>query len=130
MTTPIRPLNLSDFTGDALYCSRCDSDLPAANFGVAANKARSRQVWCKICMCFYQREKKYGLSRLAIEYMLAGGCEACGANDNLCIDHDHGSGRVRGVLCDWCNRALGLLKEDTDTITALLSYVLSNEEER
>lgn len=50
----------------------------------------------------------------------AGGrCEACGhlpiperASDYLVIDHDHryGAGAVRGLICQWCNGALGRLE--------------------
>lgn len=46
------------------------------------------------------------------EAMLAaqgGGCAICGAGPKtrrLHIDHDHMSGKVRGLLCHRCNRAL------------------------
>ena len=32
-----------------------------------------------------------------------GCCAACGANDCVVLDHDHGSGLVRGYLCRSCN---------------------------
>jgi hypothetical protein len=39
------------------------------------------------------------------------------------VDHDHHSGKVRGLLCRACNMALGLLKEDRERIEALLAYL-------
>ena len=41
----------------------------------------------------------------------------------LVIDHDHATGRIRGLLCNACNQALGQLQENPDRIQALLSYV-------
>lgn len=40
----------------------------------------------------------------------------------LCVDHDHKNGWHRGLLCDRCNRALGLLKDSPTIIEALLRY--------
>jgi Recombination endonuclease VII len=54
---------------------------------------------------------KFGLSREQFEEMMArqhGRCAICG--DPLPsprVDHDHKTGRVRGLLCDGCNRGLG-----------------------
>ena len=39
------------------------------------------------------------------------------------MDHDHGSGRLRGVLCTQCNTALGSLKEDPDRFRGGLEYM-------
>jgi hypothetical protein len=33
----------------------------------------------------------------------AGRCAACGVYPPHCIDHDHTTGLVRGLLCRWCN---------------------------
>jgi hypothetical protein len=49
---------------------------------------------------------KYGLTLSQVEQLHASatGCEICGSSDKrLVIDHDHESGRVRGLLCDRCN---------------------------
>lgn len=60
-----------------------------------------------------------------------GVCAVCGLPPNkknkqnwsLNIDHDHITGKVRGLLCGKCNTALGLLNEDQETIKKLLRYV-------
>ena len=41
---------------------------------------------------------------------LGGRCALCGAEKALCIDHDHTSGAVRGILCTGCNSSLGALE--------------------
>lgn len=38
-------------------------------------------------------------------------------------DHCHTSGNVRGILCIGCNTALGLVKENIDTLQALVEYL-------
>ncbi|OGY46872.1 MAG: hypothetical protein A2840_03000 [Candidatus Buchananbacteria bacterium RIFCSPHIGHO2_01_FULL_47_11b] len=55
-------------------------------------------------------------------------CEICGvlAKDfkrGLCYDHDHISGAFRGWICTRCNTALGLVKENTETLMALIEYI-------
>lgn len=39
------------------------------------------------------------------------------------IDHDHETGKVRGLLCLHCNSALGQLEDDEDIIESLLMYI-------
>jgi hypothetical protein len=53
-------------------------------------------------------------------------CAACGGEPNglgLVVDHHHGNGRVRGLLCSRCNSALGLIDDSLDKAKALVAYL-------
>jgi len=59
---------------------------------------------------------RYGISVQEYEELLdaqAGGCALCGGTHRsgrrLHVDHDHETGRVRGLLCYPCNQAVGRL---------------------
>lgn len=41
----------------------------------------------------------------------------------LCLDHDHKTGKVRGLLCNPCNVALGHLRDDLEIARALVAYL-------
>lgn len=58
----------------------------------------------------------------------SGKCDICGAPGDgrwgeLSIDHCHGSGMYRGMLCSSCNRALGLFKDDPNLLSAAIAYL-------
>lgn len=94
-------------------------------------------------MCYQQRAKprtreqqranrlqKYGLTLAQYDDMYraqSGLCVVCfGPPDigqSLCVDHCHTTGRVRGLLCHNCNKALGLLKDDPERILRLATYL-------
>ena len=42
---------------------------------------------------------------------------------DLVVDHDHATGKVRGLLCHNCNRALGLLQDSLPAIKNALLYL-------
>lgn len=44
-------------------------------------------------------------------------------NKLLHVDHDHQTGVVRGLLCQQCNHAIGLLQENPDVIQRALNYL-------
>ena len=55
-------------------------------------------------------------------------CPICQRNLNsghikLSIDHNHTTGKVRGVLCNRCNIALGMLKENPEIIKQAIAYL-------
>jgi hypothetical protein len=47
-------------------------------------------------------------------------------NQRLHVDHDAETGKVRGLLCGDCNRAIGLLKHDTVAILRAAAYLEDN----
>ena len=58
-------------------------------------------------------KKNYGLSRIKYDNIFnaqGGKCAICNTDGReLCVDHDHTTGKVRGLLCHRCNFALGYL---------------------
>lgn len=55
-----------------------------------------------------------------------GGCAICGQPPGvkrLHVDHDHATGKVRGVLCGPCNHALGLMKDDPERLRKAATYI-------
>lgn len=40
------------------------------------------------------------------------------------VDHCHESGKVRGILCHNCNRALGLVKDNPETLQRMIEHIV------
>lgn len=49
-----------------------------------------------------------------------------GAKEILVVDHDHLNKRVRGLLCQGCNQALGLFKDDPTILIKAIEYLATN----
>lgn len=76
----------------------------------------------------YQAQFIYGLTPEVIAELRSRPCDICGAppgSDGRAhnIDHDHATGRVRGILCGSCNRALGLLQDSPELMRRAAEYV-------
>lgn len=77
-------------------------------------------------------KQRYGISVEEFDEMLAkqgGGCAICNRPSHgagarpLHVDHDHATGKFRGVLCASCNRALGYFQESPERIERAASYL-------
>jgi Recombination endonuclease VII len=75
--------------------------------------------------------KRYGLTIEEYDRLLTaqdGVCAICKCiNENgrdLSVDHDHTTGIVRGLLCQKCNSAIGLLKDDIRLVYRAVVYLL------
>ena len=52
-------------------------------------------------------------------------CAICDLDDrgNLYVDHDHKTKRIRGLLCNQCNTAVGLMQDNPNTLQRAAQYV-------
>ncbi len=41
----------------------------------------------------------------------------------LCVDHNHDTEQIRGLLCSTCNRALGLFKDSKEVLNKAIQYL-------
>lgn len=78
-----------------------------------------------------RRKSKYGVSPEQFDAMLAAqkeACAICGTKEPkgrgaFNVDHCHTSGVVRGLLCQPCNTALGLFRDDTVLLSRASTYL-------
>lgn len=47
----------------------------------------------------------------------------CACGKRLAVDHNHETGKLRGLLCMRCNTAIGLLEEDTERFSSAVTYL-------
>lgn len=81
----------------------------------------------------YNTANRYNISReYAVELRAKisnSTCDLCdspevkGYKNDFCIDHDHKTGEVRGVLCRSCNLALGYFKDDVKLLNNAIKYL-------
>jgi hypothetical protein len=79
------------------------------------------------------RIRRYGIDVEDYERMLEeqnGACFICGKqpenNRALDIDHNHSTGKVRGLLCSNHNRALGLMGDDVVLLLKSIEYLVKS----
>jgi hypothetical protein len=75
--------------------------------------------------------KRYGLTPASWTEMLIAQCGRCACcRDPMrvpIVDHDHETGRVRGLLCGPCNLILGHAKDDAQRLLAIVEYLRSED---
>lgn len=78
-----------------------------------------------------RRCKKYGLTAQFYNELFnkqEGCCAICGIHQSelpnkLCIDHDHITGMVRGLLCLKCNSGIGKFQDNTELLGNAIEYL-------
>jgi len=78
----------------------------------------------------YMLASKFGMSIEDYRAMLesqGGVCKICKKADpprrHLSVDHDHGTGRPRGLLCQRCNALIGMAGDSPAVLTSALRYL-------
>ena len=96
---------------------------------------RNRPAEVKLRQQDKRKARWYGITPEDVAELKTKPCEACGkpAHLNRCnvsyLDHNHTTGKLRGVLCHECNTALGLLGESVDRMNSLADYIRRKETE-
>ena len=114
------------------YCDSCGCEDMAKRWRqLNPDRVKERErlrVRCPDARYFSNVKSKYGLSRDAWERLRS-------TQDNVCwicqkafvqrpeVDHSHTTGRVRGLLCGACNRAIGLLEENPNHFERAVKYL-------
>jgi hypothetical protein len=76
-----------------------------------------------------QRAYRLGVPVAQVRAAIAacgGKCQSCEiplTHRKMCIDHDHATGRIRGVLCVFCNALEGMLNKQKTRTEKLLAYL-------
>jgi len=107
---------------------------PGSKEKVRANAKRFRAKPDNADYRHYESVKRrYGLTQTqydTLKELQGGRCAICrqpptGKRTRLHVDHDHGTGEVRGLLCNLCNVALGSMHDDPAILRAAIVYLAS-----
>lgn len=87
----------------------------------------------------WKRVGRYGLTEVQFEEMLESqenSCLLCGIlfdsgsrSSSLVVDHDHATGKMRGLICWSCNIGLGAFKDDIKILEKAIKYLESQKSE-
>ena len=122
-------------------CATCNEVKPLTEFYKHPTGRDGHFKHCKMCDSKRAKQwakdnknkiliRKYGITEQTFNYMLeeqCGRCAICGihfeSSKNTHIDHSHETGKVRALLCNHCNRGIGLLKESVQTLKNAIYYL-------
>lgn len=123
-------------------CTKCKQTLPVTAFPIRIDRGgipRSHCIQChtaaartpasKALQKAWRYQSKYGMTVADVDAMLTAQESACVicrvslSEETMHIDHDHATGRVRGILCELCNKGLGQFKDDAVRLRAAAAYL-------
>jgi hypothetical protein len=124
------------------HCLDCGRTKPLEDFPLNKRTKSGRAQYCKLCHTkrgwesrtrlhgstrHYHLMGRYGIGDADVAAMIeaqAGACAICqGSLDRPHVDHDHKTGKVRGILCFNCNAGLGKFGDDIDVMQAAVDYL-------
>lgn len=110
---------------DKKYCNRkCKDKANSIKNRLKNPEREARYIRKYVC-------KRYGVTEQQYNDMLVYQNDKCAIchihysffNKKLSIDHNHNNGIVRGLLCNNCNIAIGLLNDDVDRLKSAINYL-------
>ena len=121
-------------------CVVCNKELPLSAFQYRKDNKKYRPI-CKECRAKQEAARRYNATVDEINELLEKQeyrCAICGTHqDNiqhesfkfspLVIDHDHKTGKIRGLLCPKCNLLLGHADDNVETLLKAALYLIEQE---
>lgn len=122
-------LERNDYPVTRLRCKRCVRASERRRFRKPGSNARNKRWW-KANQEYHQFTRllvRHGLTLdqfHALAEQQDFGCAICAECEKpFNVDHDHVTGRVRGLLCGGCNRGLGQFSDDVDKLRKAVTYL-------
>lgn len=112
-------------------CCTCKRTLPASAFNrnIGKGSLDGLQNQCRSCQREAKLKHRYGITSGDYSSMAdAQGhrcliCQTHASERPLVVDHDHATGKVRGLLCNKCNVLLGKAEDDVEILQAAIEYL-------
>lgn len=90
------------------------------------------QTRCRACWKEYHQKRKYGSVRGVVNELIQEQHNSCAICENvfetpkdICLDHCHDTGIIRGLLCNNCNVGIGMLGDTVDRLLKAIAYLES-----
>ena len=121
-----------------LTCTKCKTEKPASAeyFPLHNKKINGLDSWCRSCRATYRNGINRGkfrsvISDEALKELKASvtQCVICGSGEKLVVDHNHLTGKVRGLLCNHCNRGLGHFRDDPMLLEFAAQYLYASADD-
>jgi hypothetical protein len=98
---------------------------------LAYHREYGRQTSVKLYRRNWYLRKAHGIDHEAYSKMLLeqnNGCAICSGEANskdgfFHVDHDHASGKIRALLCHFCNTGLGSFRDSQDCLSKAIEYL-------
>ena len=90
------------------YCVTCQHDRIRRGNGIKGQY--------NVEEIFTAQQGKCAICQISIKFNQGRGCGAQ-------LDHDHATGKIRGLLCPLCNRGLGKFKDSISNLEAAIAYL-------
>lgn len=117
-------------------CTQCGINKPLSEFSYRKQR-RKHNSHCKACSSMKNMVRDYGISPQTYNVLLKDQgflCGICGKHQDdvnsrgnihrkLCVDHDHKTKMVRGLLCHNCNVLLGHANDDMALLMSAINYL-------
>lgn len=117
-------------------CSKCKKNLPLHAFNNEHASPDKLAHWCRECMDNNRKHRRrietYGLSNesfLTILESQKSECAICGESlvgKKQCLDHNHKTLAIRGILCTNCNFMIGYAGEDQVILQNAIAYLIKH----